>query len=108
MNKKNLVQIVIIFACFSASGVVIYNNFLKKADLPSELTGQVIKPGVQPDAPILPGGASFDLDVISKAKFRFNLLDYPKLKPESEVGVEEQNVLKPLVQSQSGTNTTKN
>lgn len=97
MNKKNIIQIIIIFACFAASGIVIYNNFIKKPSLPLELSqGSNAPQAAQVEAPILPNGEVFDLAEIRNSKFRFNLLDYPKLNYASEVGTNEQDFLKPL------------
>lgn len=107
MNKKNIIQVLIIFACFVASGIVIYNNFLKKEELPSFSVGQVEKVGQKQDGQILPQGATFDLKSVEDSKLRFNLIDYPKVSLPSDIGLDTQNILKPLVLSQDGTNTIK-
>ncbi len=103
MNKKNLIQIVVIVACFAASGIVIYNNFVKKPSLPASQVAPVSQ--AQVDAAILPNGNSFDLSVVKNSKLRFNLIDYPKLNFSQEVGLDQYQILKPLRLIQDGTGT---
>jgi hypothetical protein len=107
MNKKNLIQVLIIVACFAASAIVIYNNFLKKEELPPSAVGQNEKVGQKQDGQILPGGATFDLKSVKESKLRFNLIDYPKVSLPSDIGLDTENILKPLVLLQDGTNTIK-
>ncbi len=107
MNKKNLIQVSIIFACFTASAIVIYNNFFKKAELPPSVVGQVEKTGQKQDGQILPGGTTFDLKSVKDSSLRFNLIDYPKASLPTDIGVDTDKILKPLVLLQDGTNTIK-
>ena len=94
MNKKNIIQLAVVVVCFSASAIVIYNNFIKKAPIPAELVAG--SGSVKVEQPILPNGSGFDLSVIEKSGLRFNLLDYPKLNFPADVGVEEGQVLRPI------------
>ncbi|MBL8029784.1 MAG: hypothetical protein JNN11_00885 [Candidatus Doudnabacteria bacterium] len=104
MNKKNLIQVLVIVACFAASGIVIYNNFLKKPALPSSQMAPVSQ--AQVEAPILPNGSAFDLAPVKNSKLRFNLIEYPRLNFNQDVGLPEDQVLKPLrvIQDGSGSN----
>ena len=103
MNKKNLIQIVIICACFAASGIVIYNNFIKKpsysAVIPQNLPSAAV---ANINEPILPNGNNFDLSRIKNSKLRFNLVDYPRVEYPIDVGVDEQNLIKPIQLMQTG------
>jgi hypothetical protein len=98
MNKKGLIQLVVIVACFSASAIVIYNNFIKKPDIAAiPFTAPNGSPAVANiNDPLLPNGNTFDLEKLKNSSLRFNLIDYPTLQYPTEVGVDELSVIKPL------------
>jgi hypothetical protein len=107
MNKKKLIQLVVILACFGGSGFVLYNGLVKKS--PSSAVPVVLPTG-NTDAfnqtaqalsgtateKLLPYGNSLDFTkVFSKINLKFGLTIYPKLDPNSEVGVPENQLIKP-------------
>lgn len=94
MNKKNLIQIVVIVFCLAASAIVIYNNFFKKPELPP---GVGVPAATASNEPILPNGTVLDFTPVEKPSFNFQLLDYPKLSYPDEVGVDQGQMLKSIL-----------
>jgi len=100
MNKKTLIQIIVIVGCFVGSGVVIYNGLFKKT--PPSIT-DVSTSGVtsQPsdEEAILPYGSKLDFDSVfnKKNKFIYGKLDYPKLNYSLDVEIDEKMLIKPAV-----------
>lgn len=88
LNKKTIIQLVIIVAAFIAAGIVLYNGFFSNkgpASSPTALSGPASSQAPQE---ILPYGESgFDFSVLSNRPFVFSQIQYPKLDPNSEVGV---------------------
>lgn len=95
MSKKNLIQICVIVACFAASGIVIYNNFLKGPSLPLSSS---VPAGMtaSTNQPILPNGPNLDLEKVRSAPFQFQLIEYPKLDFATEVGLTESQMIRPM------------
>lgn len=102
MNKKSIIQIVVIVVCMGASAIVVYNNFFKKAEIPdSVLNAGAGVPQVPIDQPILPAGSSFDLTALKKSPLNFNLITYPKLDYPQDIGVDQMQMIKSLQKSQA-------
>lgn len=106
MNRKTIIQLVIIIAAFGGSGVVLYNGFFKKPALP------VIQPlGVGVDSsgtaggspastgPILPYGRTLDFSQLNK--FQFGAVDYQQINTSTELCVPVDELIR--VPSQTAT-----
>ena len=98
MNKKSIIQAVVIVACFGGAGMVLYNGFFKNSS--SDLaTGVAPVANIANKEPILPFGALSENSLLSafkKPKFLFGQQDYPKLDPGSDLGINEEELIKPL------------
>ncbi len=88
MNKKQIIQIVIIVGAFIGAGVILYNGFFKNSNDAGvqSLAGQT--PG-QAQA-ILPKGGSLDFNILKKQNLQFNQASYPVLDPKTEIGIPEE------------------
>lgn len=117
INKKTIIQIVVIVVAFGGSGLVLYNGYFKnKADSLAAvqnsqgvMSGDLGNSGVAATGgssqQILPYGASLDFDKVFKKRIlNFGLVDYPKLQPQLDVGISETDLVQaPLPVEQSGT-----
>jgi len=91
MNKKQNIQIAVIVLFFAAAIFVLYKGGLfgggSSAALPATQKAAVSSED------ILPNGDSLDFkSVINSSRFQYNILQYPQLSPQSDVGVPE-NIL---------------
>lgn len=84
MNKKVIIQIVIIVGAFTAAGVVLYNGFNPGESVSVDPSAVVsIKEGEK----ILPYGQAFDFKSdLFKRNFKFGLSSNPTVSP-SEIGI---------------------
>ncbi len=102
MNKNAAIKIAIVVICFGGTGLVLYfGMFRNKRPAPPvaafmqgggpQLGGgaqPVIAGGVSALEDILPNGGTLDFSkVIDRNRFRYHLAEYPKLNPNTEVGV---------------------
>lgn len=91
MSKKTIAEIVIVIVAFLASGVVLYRGLVVKD--PAEYLPQSVAPAKVQEptiqlSTVFPFGERFDIDtVLAKRKLQFGVVQYPKLDPNSEVGV---------------------
>ncbi|MDR3643014.1 MAG: hypothetical protein P4L74_05305 [Candidatus Doudnabacteria bacterium] len=88
MSKKTIIQLVIIVAAFGLAGVVLYNGFFSQGS-PASAPATLVSSG-SPQTPqqILPyGSGPLDFSVLSSRPFVFGQIQYQKLDPNSEVGV---------------------
>ncbi len=96
MNKKTIIQIVIIIGAFVASGMVLYNGLFKNgpSDISLSLSDQSI--AESNSEKILPFGDKLDFkNVLEKQNLQFDIVDYPKLDSQTEVGVDLNNLIAP-------------
>ena len=93
MNKKTLIQLIIILGAFGGAGIVLYNGFFRNQPTPISvsLTGTP-----QATQNILPNGESLNFTVLHSRPFEYDQIQYPKLDPQSEVGVPVENLIKSL------------
>ena len=109
MNKKKLIQIIVVIVCFAASGVVIYNGLFakKQNNAPSEVLGL---PGASKDLvstlnteKLLPYGENLKLDetlnriILNNQRLRYGLMTFPELNPSTDVGMPVDQMIKPNV-----------
>lgn len=99
MNKKSIIQIVVIAVCFGAAGMVLYNGFFKGTG--DQLAGSVsvVSGGAQKE-PILPFGSLTEsslLNAFKKPKLLFGQQEYPKLEPGFDIGINEEELITPIV-----------
>lgn len=94
MNKKTLIQVVIIICAFAASGIVLYNGLFKNSSgvpdssLTIDLAASTEK--------ILPYGDKMDIkSAVSQQNLQYGLIQYPKLDPNQEVGIPLQQLIVP-------------
>ncbi len=88
MSKKNIIEIVIIVAAFAGCGLVIYNGMFKNTTVPMGAPAANTSNTIQIDK-ILPNGDKLDFDaVFGKQQLRYGMVNYPKLDPKSDVGVD--------------------
>jgi hypothetical protein len=94
MNKKTIIQLVIIIVFFSASGFVLYNGLFKKktGTLPAQdfLTAS----GFDATATnLLPQGGELDFDrVLKKQNLQYGVISFPRLDPK-EVGIPQEQLI---------------
>jgi hypothetical protein len=88
MNKKNIIQIIIIVCAFGGSGLILYNYMFKKpAALPLAVT--VDKSGLNLSTEkVLPYGNTLDFKkVLDRQDLTYGVVTYPKLDFTGEVGI---------------------
>lgn len=106
MNKKTIIQVIIIILCFGGAGFVLYNGMFKKNGSTAEVLPATVMNGNNSkeasnlnDREVLPYGPlnddAFD-KVLKKQKFNFGGQNYPKLDPGSDLGVWEDRLVPPL------------
>ena len=94
MNKKLIIQTVIIVACFLISGIVLYKGlFSSNSTLPATIPGGSLDVASGDEA-VLPHGTKLDFDVFKRQNFQYGILEYPKLNPQNEIGVDVNNLIK--------------
>jgi len=91
MNKKTIIEIVVVVGAFIASGIVLYNGFFSGSSAPPAVVpGLVDTTGTAASQNILPYGATFDLDkfdsLVKARNFKFGNVSYPILSTSTEVG----------------------
>lgn len=93
MNKKTIIQLVIIVVAFGAAGVVLYNGFFSGGSPAVNQTGATASTTTQD---ILPYGENLDFSqALNPKRFQYNQLVYPVLDPKNDVGISEQNLITP-------------
>ena len=98
MNKKTIIQLIIIMGAFGGAGLVLYNGFFSGQSIPQPTTATAT-----PENPesILPNGDFLDFNILDKKRFEYDQIKYPQLDPQSDVGVfPEEN----LIHGQSAVN----
>ncbi len=96
MNKKTIIQLVIIVVAFGAAGLVLYNGFFNNNN-----AALVSSTPSQPEAvqDILPyGDTPLDIqfkEVLIPNRFQYNQISYPQLDPQNEVGIPPDSLIIP-------------
>ncbi|MBI3231968.1 MAG: hypothetical protein HYZ51_02715 [Candidatus Doudnabacteria bacterium] len=105
MNRKTIIQIIVIVICFGGSGFVLYNGLFKKQETVITTGGGAV-PG-SPPAPVssvaspadpLPFGDNLSGElsrVLKRNGLQFGQIDYPQVSA-SEVGVPTEELVRPL------------
>lgn len=104
MNRKKIIQIIIVAVAFGGTGFVLYNGFHRSAT-PNPLTTNPLigamgslsaAPGKKVDnSPLLPYGASLNFSkVLDSRPFLFDAVQFQALNATSEVGVPTQDLIK--------------
>lgn len=98
MDKKNLIQLIVVGVAFLASGLILYNSFFKSA---SPLATSAPAAGVASATPasVLPYGSNFDyqqIDNLQKQGFEFGQIQYPVVSTSTEVGKTTADLIIPL------------
>lgn len=93
MNKKQIIQLIIILAAFGGAGIVLYKGGIFGS--PSSNTVTLQAGVVTGSQPILPYGESLDFtQAIDKKRFDYNQFEFSKLAP-NEVGISVDNLIIP-------------
>ncbi len=93
MQKKNIIQILVIAVCFLISGIVLYKGLFQGGSAPELATEGA---NVQNEE-ILPQGASFDIDKAFKnSSFNFKQVNFPKIDLDNDLGTAEQDLVIPF------------
>lgn len=92
MNKKLVIQIIIIVAAFGGAGMVLYNGFFNNKGASVEVSTI----GSDSGEKVLPYGETLDLTVLNSRPLQFNTISYPKLEPSQDVGIPESLLIAPL------------
>lgn len=90
MNKKTIIQLVIIIGAFLGAGLVLYNGLFKGSVRP-EVDDSMAK--VKNSQAILPYGETLDFTVLKKQDLLYKLVEYPKLDPSSDFGISEDDLI---------------
>jgi len=92
MNKKLIIQIIVIVAAFAGAGVVLYNGLFKSsAGLPVASTAGATQQN------ILPYGTSMDFNsVLYQRNLQYNIVAFPVLNPSTDVGIPQDQLITPL------------
>ena len=92
LNKKTIIQLVIILVAFGLAGLVLYNGFFNNQSPPAP--SAVTAAAGQTPQTILPyGEGSLDFSVLKSRPFVFNQIQYQTVDPSSEVGVSPYNMI---------------
>jgi hypothetical protein len=93
MNKKQIIQIVVIVGAFAAAGVVLYNGGLFGSSPQAALT-QNAPVVAQSQQEILPFGPTLDFkSVIDPKRFNYNQVIFPQVSSQTGIGVSVDNLI---------------
>jgi len=102
MNKKTIIQIVVIAGAFLASGIVLYSGF--SGNNPPPLGGPAAGVAVPTAESLMPYGATFDyqkLDDLRSKNFQYGVVRYPKVDVSQDVGLNTlSDLMKPVQNNQ--------
>src|ERR1035441_3866810 len=86
LNKKTIIQFVIMIASFCGVAIVLYNGFFANKGPASPAVS--VGAAAQSPQDILPyGGDNFDFSVLTKRPFVFNEISYQTVNTSTEVGI---------------------
>ena len=103
MNKKLIIQIIIIVAAFGAAGYVLYTGFFGGGGSPDSGSAGLVSAAKTPKD-ILPYGSTLDFGVLKSGRFVFGQLQYPKLDVGTEIGISKENLISSPQSSQASNN----
>jgi hypothetical protein len=95
MNKKQIIQIVIIIGAFSAAGFVLYNGLFKSSGNAAVFQSPGLAGGQSEPEDLLPNGDSLNFDILKQQNLIYNQVAYPKLDPQNDYGIPEGNLIIP-------------
>jgi Flp pilus assembly protein CpaB len=101
MNKKLIIQIIVIVAAFGGAGLVLYNGLSNNSS--SSVPQSSNTPTAKNPKDILPYGDSLDFSVLKSRPFVFDQLQVPQLNPKSDVGVSPEQLFNSLSVSNPST-----
>jgi hypothetical protein len=87
MNKKQIIQLVIIVTAFFAAGLILYNGFFKNPNNAALTEAAGVGNLEQGPQAVLPNGDKLDFNVLKKQNLLYNQASYPKLDPNSDYGI---------------------
>jgi hypothetical protein len=104
MNKKTIIQLVIIVVAFGAAGLVLYNGLFKSGGGTISPLAEVENSSASSTSQaILPYGGTLDFSkVLDPNRFQYNEIDYQQLDPQSDVGVPVDNLITPNAVTTAG------
>ncbi len=96
MDKKLIIQLVVIVSAFGGAAIILYNSFFKNSisPPPNFLAGIPAAQKSQDD--ILPNGRSLNFKVIDENRFEYNVIQYPQVDAKREVGIPPDELINPL------------
>lgn len=98
MNRKSIIQIVVIVICFGGAAFVIYNGFFKDQNSGGDSVIQSVDNSNQALENPFPFGDDLSGElkkVLSKNRLEHNTFVYPQIK-ETEIGIFSDEFIKPL------------
>jgi hypothetical protein len=108
MNKNLYIKIAVIVACFGGSGLVLYFGLFNKGPAPTAVmpslpgfeqmtvTGSPAGGEISALQNILPNGGTLDFSkAINPSRFKYHVVQYPKLNPATEVGIPPNEIILP-------------
>jgi hypothetical protein len=103
MNKKTIIQLVIIVVAFGAAGLILYNGFFNNSSSSPQAgiagSSQSASSSAQG---ILPYGDTLDFSkTLDSNRFQYNQITYPQLDPQNDVGISPENLVIPAPVAQS-------
>ena len=100
MNKKTIIQMVIIIVAFGAAGLVLYNGFFNQ----NNGTGSSAVPAQSVTTQnIFPYGETLDFSkALDLNRFQYNQIAYPQLDPQKDVGISQDSLIIPLPVTKPG------
>jgi hypothetical protein len=91
MNKKTIIQIVIIIVAFGAAGLVLYNGFFNSNNSAGLSAAPVQSATTQN---IFPYGETLDFSrALDFNRFQYNQIVYPQLDPQKDVGISQDSLI---------------
>lgn len=92
MNKKTIIQLVVIIGAFLGAGLVLYNGLFKDSIRPTSSSSSMTT--AQGNQNILPYGDSLDFSVLDKQNLLYKQMEYPKLDAKNDFGIPEDELIK--------------
>lgn len=96
MNKKTLIQMIVIVIAFGGSGLVLYNGLFKDPAGSGSGSGSSASTTLINVASIFPYGEKLDFTPIYKQHIRYGEYGYPVLSTSTDVGIATEGLLQAL------------
>jgi flagellar basal body-associated protein FliL len=95
MNKKTIIQLVIIVVAFGAAGVVLYNGFFQ-GGVSHSPQDQGMGGASSTPQEILPYGNNLDFNhTVNSNRFLYNQISFPQVNPQQDVGIPVGSLIPP-------------